>query len=323
MTIMADSQPQHRSLPTFFPKNGVAHVSPQPAQKPTLPQRLRNLMATGLSNSLGTREKTGFGILMYHRVVDWTRGVPEPTWNVTPKLFRQQLEGLLRRGFTPWPLRQVLKYEREGQSIPRQVFVVTFDDGYENVYTRAFPILSELKVPATLFLTTAYLDSSQPFCCDDWIAAGEERVPQEAWRPLRTEQCRAMQRSGWVELGAHTHTHDDFRNRPDALRQDLQTNLEELQQRFGLEDATFAFPFGSPSLGFAGPPLSDVAQEVGLLCSLTTQQKLVYPGNSPFDWGRFPAEQYDTSATLAAKLNGWYDALKGAWKRLTPFRRHS
>ncbi len=275
-----------------------------------------SLASTLLGTCCGTRPGPAFGILMYHRVTPHVPGQPLPTWNVTPQRFEQQIVGLLERGFEAWPLRYVLDHHRKGLPIPRKAFVVTFDDGYGNVFEHAYPVLERLKVPATVFLATAYLDSDKPFPCDDWSVAGQADVPAEAWQPLTTEDCRRMQQSGLIELGAHTHTHQDFRNRPEALRDDLIRNMAELKERFDVDDPTFAFPYGVKRLGFAGPPLNEVAREVGLRCSLSTEPELVRPSADPFDWGRFNAEAYDTPASLAAKLQGWYETLRSRWKNL-------
>jgi peptidoglycan/xylan/chitin deacetylase (PgdA/CDA1 family) len=266
--------------------------------------------ATALGRLCGTRPGPGFGILMYHRVAPHVPGKPEPTWNVTPQRFQDQLVGLLERGYEAWPLRYALDHHRKGLPIPRKAFVVTFDDGYENVFENAYPVLSRLKVPATVFLATAYLDSEKSFPCDDWSVAGHADVPASAWRPLTTEQCLQMQASKLIELGAHTHTHQDFRNRPNALRDDLLKNIEELSTRFAVDEPTFAFPYGVKQLGFAGAPLNEVPREIGLLCSLSTEPELVRPTCNPFEWGRFNAEPYDTPASLAAKLQGWYETVR-------------
>ena len=108
-----------------------------------------------------------------------------------------------------------------GEPIPRRTFVVTFDDGYESVYETAWPILKELSIPATVFIVTSYLDSGRPFVFDDWAAAGSAAAPAAAWRPLSTAQCNEMARDGLIELGSHTHTHADFRGRPEEFRRDL------------------------------------------------------------------------------------------------------
>ena len=304
--------PSTESLP-----RAIQPVAGRPSRVPGFKERLLLRGATFLQSLFGCRGKDCFGILMYHRVTNIIPGVPEPTWNVTPQRFQEQMRGLLARGFEAWPLQRVLEYEQDRKSIPRQTFVVTFDDGYECVHSQAWPILKLLHIPATVFLATAYLDSAEPFPCDDWLAAGDEHVPADSWRPLTTDQCREMQASGLIELAAHTHTHDDFRERPEDLRLDLQQNQQELRERFEITQATFAFPFGVVRDGFAGGAMSEVARSVGFSCSLSTEPELVRRDQDPFSWGRFSAEQHDTAATLAAKLGGWTCALRGIKKAIT------
>lgn len=278
-------------------------------------------LLTPVRRLCGPREDTAFGILMYHRIAPISPGVPRPTWNVTPDRFRAQLAGLKSRGYSAWPLRRALEHARAGEPIPRNVFVVTFDDGYENNFLHAWPILRELAIPATIFLATAYIDWPDPFPSDDWSAAGLHCVPKESWRPLTTVQCTRMHEHGLVELGAHTHTHDDFRGRPRALATDLRRNVRVLFERFGIDEPTFAFPYGTKKLGFAGGALTEAVRDCGVQCALTTEDALVRPGDDPYDWGRFTAHQHDTAGTLAVKLDGWWsfarDVFHGRSKRAT------
>lgn len=263
-----------------------------------------------LGDTVGMPPHNEFGILMYHRIANPVTGHPFPTWNVAPARFRQQLTGLLQRGFQAWPLQKVLAHRRCNLPIPKRVFVVTFDDGYENNFTQALPILQELKVPATIFLATAFIGSQQPLPFDDWSAKGSPDVPVEAWRALSLEQCHRLQASGLVELAAHTHTHQDFRGRPNALADDLRQCRHFLHAHFGLTDLTFAFPYGTKKLGFSGPAMASVVQQQGFLCSLTTEWELARLRADPFDWGRLTAEQSDSAATLAGKLTGWFSLLR-------------
>jgi peptidoglycan/xylan/chitin deacetylase (PgdA/CDA1 family) len=267
-----------------------------------------------LATCLPPRHRAAFGILMYHRVTDRVPGASEPTWNVPPARFRQQLAGLLARGYEAWPLRRVLDEHEAGREVPRNVFVVTFDDGYENNLTEAYPILRELNVPATIFLATAYLDATEPFPSDDWPEAGSPVVPVGSWRPLTTAQCHELFADGLIELAAHTHTHRDFRGAPDALEADLRVCRQVLAERFGIEQPTFAFPYGTKKLGFSGPVLAEAARRAEMRCALTTEAELVLPGSDPFDWGRMTATGDDTAATLAGKLAGWYGVVRGAWR---------
>ena len=294
---------QLKPVPSRVPHGRPRHIG--------LAQRALQVASTICNEFAGPRERTAFGILMYHRVTDVIAGVAKPTWNVPPKQFEKQLAGLLRRGFQPWPLRKVLDYHRVLRPIPRPVFVVTLDDGFESVYRHAFPVLQKLRVPATIFLATAYLDSDEPFPSDDWSAAGSPKVDVSAWKPLTTDQCREMQASGLVELAAHTHTHEDFRGRPDDLVKDLHECQAILRERFDVRDATFSFPYGTKCDGFVGPDLAAAVRRAGLICALSTESLLVRRQDDPFDWGRFAAEDHDTAASLAAKLNGWHTALRG------------
>jgi peptidoglycan/xylan/chitin deacetylase (PgdA/CDA1 family) len=257
-----------------------------------------------MQNVLGNWCTRDFGILMYHRVAEICRGLPEPTWNVTPTRLREQLSGLLTRGFEAWPLSKFIDAHQERASIPARAFAVTFDDGYANNYHNALPILRELKVPATIFLATKYLDTDGPFPFDDWSEAGGAHVPEIAWRPLTTDLCRELLDSGLIEFGGHTHSHERFRGRCDAFFADLQKCFGVLHDRFGIRRPLFAFPFGDYDAAMIA-----AATNLGAICALTGRQHRATSHDDPSEWGRFGVEQYDTPAVIAAKLSGWYTAV--------------
>lgn len=260
---------------------------------------------------LGTRLEAAFGIVTYHRVSPRPAKGPLPPLNVTPARLQRQLDGLLRRGFEPWRLSDALDCHEQGRPIPRRAFVVVFDDGFQGVHRHALPILSGLRVPATVFMPTAFLDSDAPLPFDDWDSAGDPAVAAEAWRALSTPECRELLDSGWFEIGSHTHTHRDLRGRPDELRADVARSVRELRERFAIEAPTFSFPFGARDAA-----TTEAVRAAGVRCALTTDCQLVTPADDPFGWGRFGAEEYDTAATLAAKLNGQYSCAQNAWRRM-------
>jgi peptidoglycan/xylan/chitin deacetylase (PgdA/CDA1 family) len=268
----------------------------------------------------GQHANSGVAILMYHRVTPWESGLSEPTWNVPPECFRAQLEGLLREGLTPQPLRTLLMNQHAHRRLAPRSFVVTFDDGYENVYRYAFPILQQLKIPATVFLATAYIDRPDPFPFDDWAAKGNPEAAF-AWRPLSWDQCREMQASGWIDFGTHTHTHSDFRNRPALLADELRRSCLLLEERLGEVQPMFAFPYGSRKQGFADDALIDAARQAGVCCALTTEHELADPAQDGFGWGRITAHRHDTAATLAARSDPWYFAARARWRQLRRFLR--
>ncbi|MGD0898901.1 MAG: polysaccharide deacetylase family protein [Thermoguttaceae bacterium] len=256
------------------------------------------------------------GILTYHRIALHVPGLLPLLHNVEPARFRRQLEGLLDRGFTVWPLRRIIECGAAAEMPPRGTIAVTFDDGYAAVYRYAWPVLQELQIPATIFLTTGYLDQSEPFPFDAWGVQVQGLAPPDTYRPLTSAECREMQECGLVELAAHTHTHQDFRGRPEVLRQDLQMCEAVLSEQFGVDQPMFAFPFGSPFLGFTEASLVAAVRETGVTCALNAGCELDDPRSDPFDWGRIHVFPWDTGSTLAAKLGGWYSWAPRLYQRL-------
>ncbi len=271
-----------------------------------VPYRTVSTVTVALDRALGLAVSDRAGILAYHRTVPWPRGLPAPWQNVQPRQFRRQIEGLLAQGFRFWPLKKLLEYRARGQSTGPGIAVLTFDDGFQSFFRYAFPILKELRVPATLFVATRFLDNRDPFPFDEWGVRYRNVAPAISYRPVTTAQCREMADSGVVELAAHTHTHSDFRGKPEAFRRNLEHSLQVLRQRFGLHEASFAFPFGCPHQGYADEALREAARQTGVLCGLTTEANSVNIQSDPIGWGRFPVFPWDTAATLSAKLHGWY-----------------
>jgi peptidoglycan/xylan/chitin deacetylase (PgdA/CDA1 family) len=222
------------------------------------------------------------------------------------------MRGLLEEGFAIWRLRDALNHSREGLSFPPRSAVITFDDGYHNVYRNAWPILKSLNIPATIFIVTGHIGRKEPFPFDSWANLHHDAAASEVWSPLRWEECSEMEDSGLVDIGSHSHSHADFRRNPDDFADDLRKSLAMLDQRLAPLDRPFAFPFGSISRGFASPLLQARARDVGVTCALTTEIGLVSPGMSPYAWPRLEVDSSDISASIRAKVDGWYSWMNGA-----------
>ncbi|HRX79862.1 MAG TPA: polysaccharide deacetylase family protein, partial [Pirellulaceae bacterium] len=200
------------------------------------------LYAISVLRLLGSTTKEAAGILTYHRVAEDVG--PDPAMlNVSPSRFRQQLAGLLELGYQPVALRSFVQAKRDQRVLSSRTFAIVFDDGYSDIYRNAWPVLREFNIPATIFLATGYLDSTERFPFDDWSQDADATA-----RPLTSGECREMLASGLVELGSHTHRHEDFRGRPQDFRRDVQRSLDVLHERFGVESPTFSFPYGFTSI---------------------------------------------------------------------------
>ena len=103
-------------------------------------------------------------ILMYHRIIDKNQqsSFPvQPGMYVTPDNFRKQVK-FLKDKFKIISLEVLIERLKNGENISR-CCVLTFDDGWRDNYTNAFPILKKYQVPATIFLPTGFIGSQKWF----------------------------------------------------------------------------------------------------------------------------------------------------------------
>jgi peptidoglycan/xylan/chitin deacetylase (PgdA/CDA1 family) len=102
-------------------------------------------------------------ILMYHRVADVR---PDPwSLSVSPQHFAQQLE-VIRKYAQPIRLRDLVA-ALEGGGVPSGAVVLTFDDGYADNLLTAKPLLERFDIPATVFVTSGYLQDQREFWWDE------------------------------------------------------------------------------------------------------------------------------------------------------------
>jgi peptidoglycan/xylan/chitin deacetylase (PgdA/CDA1 family) len=110
---------------------------------------------------------------------------------------------------------------------------LTFDDGYADTYTTAFPLLEERRIPFMVYLAT------------ESIETGRALGPPGPADPLNWDQVVDMLGSGLAGVGSHTHRHSDLRNLPaHAIEEELATSDGLIERRLGLRPAHFAYPWG-------------------------------------------------------------------------------
>lgn len=104
-------------------------------------------------------------VVMYHGV---TRQIYDPPiWTQLPvEVFRKQLE-FLQKHYAWVTLDDAVRAIQGQGKLPRSAALITFDDGLKNNYDVAFPVLSELGVPATVFLTVNLIGTAQLLWFDE------------------------------------------------------------------------------------------------------------------------------------------------------------
>ena len=104
-------------------------------------------------------------ILTYHRVIDSVElggFYIQPAVFVTEHVFRQQMQ-YLSRHYHVISLDELIDTLLEGKPFQRNTCVITFDDGWKDFYTHAFPILQKYNLPAAVFLVSDYVGTNRWF----------------------------------------------------------------------------------------------------------------------------------------------------------------
>jgi hypothetical protein len=165
--------------------------------------------------------------------------------------------------------------------------VVTFDDGTADFVDVAVPVLAEHRVPATLYLATAFVEEQREM---------PYGAPPVSWNGLRD----ALD-SGFVTVGSHTHTHALLdRAEPAAVRVELDTSNELIEDRLGVIPTHFAYPKaldGSPAAR------REVAERYRSAALAGTRPNR-YGSTDPFRLTRSPIQAGDEMQWFRAKVAG-------------------
>ncbi|WP_159016002.1 poly-beta-1,6-N-acetyl-D-glucosamine N-deacetylase PgaB [Cognatiluteimonas profundi] len=135
-------------------------------------------------------------ILSYHEIAERSDALA-PLYTVTPANFAAQIHWLRDSGHHFVSVDDVLADARGSRRLPTDAVLITFDDGYQSVYTQAFPILKAMKVPAVIALVGSWLDAKGSV---DFDGRSVPRSDLLSW-----DEIREMTRSGLVEVASHTY----------------------------------------------------------------------------------------------------------------------
>jgi len=152
---------------------------------------------------LRSREK-GIIILTYHRVF----GLVDKEMDISVQTFERQMAYLAGK-YKLVSLDDIKNCESAEQLVAdsrQDVVAVTFDDGYEDFYLNAFPILSKYGIPVTLYIATSFVDTETNFPFDQDLSP----ELKEKSKSLKWNQIKEMANSSLVTIGSHSHTHRYF-----------------------------------------------------------------------------------------------------------------
>lgn len=225
-------------------------------------------------------------ILCYHGVGPSSAGEDPHFLRLPADRFRHQIRLMREAGFTFVTVAD-LAARAGGGKPPPGLAAISFDDGMEDNYSAALPVLRELGAPATVYVTTGMIGQPNP-----WISATA--------RMMTPAELRTLQEEGW-ELGAHTVSH------PDMSQLDRETCVREaresraaLEELTGVPVRTFAYPFcmyGSAAL--------EAVAEVGFDAAVTCH-------------GRGSWSRYETKRVMITGKDGLPSFMLKVWELYQP-----
>jgi peptidoglycan/xylan/chitin deacetylase (PgdA/CDA1 family) len=222
-------------------------------------------------------------ILMYHRVNVVTASTPASSrpLSVHPADFARQMRWLKRNGYTTVTQRQLFEALMCGRPLGRRPIMITFDDGYRDVFFRASSVLLRLRMHATAYVVT-------------------DRISGKDISFLTWNLLRALERRG-IEIASHTRAHRDLTSLSDRdMLQDLRNSRRVLERRLGHPVPWLAYPFGSYD-----QRVERLARQAGYLLAVTTRPGAVQSARQPFSLPRLRVLDSTGVRGLAAMLRPW------------------
>lgn len=166
-------------------------------------------------------------ILTYHSIDESASVI-----STSPALFRKQVDALVSRGVEVLPLESICDARPEAWAV-----ALTFDDGFANFGTYAWPVLRERGLPATLFLV-----SGQVGLTNSWEHGSHAEIPE---LPLLGWDDLGRLAEEGLSLGSHSASHADLsRGSPACLHEEIVGSAVEIHARTGVMPKTFAYPYG-------------------------------------------------------------------------------
>src|SRR5215472_14828611 len=217
-------------------------------------------------------------ILMYHyiRVNPDPRDVLGFNLSVTPADFAQQMDWLAAAGYNPIDFDDLRGYLLGHGGLPANPVILTFDDGYRDMYTTAYPILRAHHFKAVSYVVSGFVNSPVN---------------------LTAAQVLEMDANG-IEIGAHTVSHADLTALSAAnLQHEVADSKASLEALVGHPVLDFCYPSGRFDDRVVG-----AVQAAGFLTATTTQPGFVHSAGDRFTWTRVRVSGGESLGQLVADL---------------------
>lgn len=164
-----------------------------------------------------------FTILSYHEIADKSE-ILDSNYAVTPAHFDEQIHWLIDNGFHFISIDDILNYRNNAKPLPDKAVLLTFDDGYHSVYTNAYPIIKQYKIPTVIALVGSWLLQEEK------VDFNKHMIERSKF--LSQEEIQEMLKSGLVEIASHSYLfHEGIQGNPQGNMQPAITTRQWLNDK--------------------------------------------------------------------------------------------
>ena len=186
-------------------------------------------------------------ILMYHHIQPQSTAIEKWQTNFTVDngTFDNQMAYLASSGYTTVSLDQLALALTNHQTLPPKSIVLTFDDGYEDIYTYAYPTIKKYQLKTNLMIPTGLM----------------ENIDYLTW-----SQLKEMSSSGLVSAYNHTWSHANLASVSQTkMESEVQTAQRQLTDNLGTSPKILAYPYGQISQN-----ITNYLSQNGFLAAVST-----------------------------------------------------
>lgn len=257
-----------------------------------------------LGKMMSLRDEMRIPVLMYHSISNDNENGVHPYYriNTSPDVFAEHMKFLHINNYLVITLAEAVKLLFNPQPVTRnpqsatRYAVLTFDDGFRDFYTQAYPILQKYGFGATVFLPTGFIEDK-----------GQKIKDKEhlGWR-----EVRELHKDG-ITFGSHTVTHPKLKllKREDIVYE-IRQSMETIEDKLGESIESFSCPYAFPDEDKEFTKfLKETLQECGYRYGVSTRIGTTTKDDGIFFLKRIPANSCDDVSFFRAKLEGAYDWL--------------
>lgn len=219
-------------------------------------------------------------ILLYHYVeyVKDKGDTIRQSLDIVPRVFEEQIQTLLSDSYTFITMDELADYLDGKRSLPPKPVILTFDDGYKDLYTDVLPILRKYRVKAVAYIVSGFVDKPNF---------------------MSLQELREVASSGLVEIAAHSVHHLNLKAiKPELAEKEVGESKTAIEKLVGIPVNNFAYPYGDFNQN-----IIDFVQKAGYRTAAS-----VIPGAMHSEQDRYFISRLRPGARTGKALTDWLES---------------